>query len=451
MRDLADGKQGSCDGRSSWSLSRAVAHPLLALPFFRRGARAAGDLAHRREWRSGTGGARCLHCARPDRCHRCVQHNRRPPSRSPMTTSRAPTSPFKTSIPPVCRQRSTTIACTLDVFKGNAELHCRARRSDDRPCGAVACRSRRREQLALSWPRQHADGSPRCKRKTAWSPRSSSSSADNSVLVAGLVLDGGTRARCTRCRRLTTLRCSRCRCAGDRLLPTYCRATGADHPDAATATTDARAITFTTAGQSVRVHRHQRGGAMSWTVTVTVTQHTQILNLIGVNAPARDGNGFRHRGAGGTMTRIRRVLTGLGGACRARALRGRRAVGALAPSCGWPLPHTTPSLSGIGHDHSQRGLPAKGLVDALAVVVWVVWAILAVSVIAETVATARGSRASLAAARWALPTAITGRLVAAVHSVAVLARHHKRKLRRFLDPQLRAWRRLQAAPLQRSS
>ena len=118
------------------------------------------------------------------------------------------------------------------------------------------------------------------------------------------------------------------------------------------------------------------------------------------------------------MTRIRRVLTGLGALVVLVALVGG-VPWALWHFIGWPLPHTTPSLSGIGHDLSQRGIPDQGLVDALAVVVWIVWAVLAVSVIAETVATARGSRASR------LPLAglfqpITGRLVAAV-LVAVLA------------------------------
>ena len=118
------------------------------------------------------------------------------------------------------------------------------------------------------------------------------------------------------------------------------------------------------------------------------------------------------------MTRIRRVLTGLGALVVLAALVGG-VPWALWHFIGWPLPHTTPSLSGIGHDLSQRGIPDKGLVDALAVVVWIVWAVLAVSVIAETVATARGSRASR------LPLAglfqpVTGRLVAAV-LVAVLA------------------------------
>jgi len=118
------------------------------------------------------------------------------------------------------------------------------------------------------------------------------------------------------------------------------------------------------------------------------------------------------------MTRIRRVLTGLGALVVLAAL----VVGvpwALWHFIGWPLPHSTPSLTGIGHDLSQRGIPDNGLVDALAVVVWIVWALLAVSVIAETVATARGSRASR------LPLAglfqpLTGRLIAAV-LVAVLA------------------------------
>ena len=145
------------------------------------------------------------------------------------------------------------------------------------------------------------------------------------------------------------------------------------------------------------------------------------------------------------MTRIRRVLTGLGALVVLAALVGG-VPWALWHFIGWPLPHATPSLSGIGHDLSQRGIPDKGLVDALAVVVWIVWAVLAVSVIAETVATARGSRASR------LPLAglfqpITGRLVAAV-LVAVLALAPRNAAP---DQRVQAWRQLQLAPLQRSS
>ena len=118
------------------------------------------------------------------------------------------------------------------------------------------------------------------------------------------------------------------------------------------------------------------------------------------------------------MTKTRRVLKGLGALLLLLGLVAG-VPWALWHFIGWPLPHQVPSLSSLGHDLSQRGIPDKTLVDALAVVVWLVWAVLAVSVLVESVATARGARAAR------LPLAgifqpLTGRLVAAV-LVAVLA------------------------------
>jgi len=86
---------------------------------------------------------------------------------------------------------------------------------------------------------------------------------------------------------------------------------------------------------------------------------------------------------------------------------------------GWPLPHHIPMLSTIGHALTRHGIPARTLVDALAVVVWVTWAVLVASVAAEVPAALAGRRAPR------LPVAgvfqpVTGRLVATV-VVACLA------------------------------
>ncbi|MCU4185164.1 LysM peptidoglycan-binding domain-containing protein [Acidiferrimicrobium sp. IK] len=86
---------------------------------------------------------------------------------------------------------------------------------------------------------------------------------------------------------------------------------------------------------------------------------------------------------------------------------------------GWPLPHHIPSLSTIGHAVTRHGIPARTLVEALAVVVWITWAVLVASVAAEIPAALGGRRAPR------LPIAgvfqpVTGRLVAAV-VVACLA------------------------------
>ena len=86
---------------------------------------------------------------------------------------------------------------------------------------------------------------------------------------------------------------------------------------------------------------------------------------------------------------------------------------------GWPLPHHIPSPSTIGHALDRHGIPARTLVEALAVVVWVTWAVLVASVAAEIPAALAGRRAPrLRVAGVFQP--VTGRLVATV-VVACLA------------------------------
>ena len=97
------------------------------------------------------------------------------------------------------------------------------------------------------------------------------------VLVAGLVLDGGL-ALAAKVQAIDDAQAAARAGAQAIDLPTY-RATGQITLDAANATTDAEQ-SLTTAGQSGTVN--VAGDVV--TVTVTVTQHTQILDLIGVNA-----------------------------------------------------------------------------------------------------------------------------------------------------------------------
>jgi len=97
------------------------------------------------------------------------------------------------------------------------------------------------------------------------------------VLVAGLVLDGGL-ALAAKVQAIDDAQAAARAGAQAIDLPTY-RATGQITLDAATATTDAEQ-SLTTAGQSGTVN--VAGDVV--TVTVTVTQQTQILDLIGVNA-----------------------------------------------------------------------------------------------------------------------------------------------------------------------
>ena len=97
------------------------------------------------------------------------------------------------------------------------------------------------------------------------------------VLVAGLVLDGGL-ALAAKVQAIDDAQAAARAGAQAIDLSTF-RATGQITLDAATATTDAEQ-SLTTAGQSGTVN--VAGDVV--TVTVTVTQHTQILDLIGVNA-----------------------------------------------------------------------------------------------------------------------------------------------------------------------
>jgi len=97
------------------------------------------------------------------------------------------------------------------------------------------------------------------------------------VLVAGLVLDGGL-ALAAKVQAIDDAQAAARAGAQAIDLPTY-RATGQITLDAGTATTDAEQ-SLKTAGQNGTVN--VAGDVV--TVTVTVTQHTQILDLIGVNA-----------------------------------------------------------------------------------------------------------------------------------------------------------------------
>ena len=97
------------------------------------------------------------------------------------------------------------------------------------------------------------------------------------VLVAGLVLDGGL-ALAAKVQAIDDAQAAARAGAQAIDLSTF-RATGQITLDAGTATTAAEQ-SLTTAGQSGTVN--VAGDVV--TVTVTVTQHTQILDLIGVNA-----------------------------------------------------------------------------------------------------------------------------------------------------------------------
>ncbi len=118
------------------------------------------------------------------------------------------------------------------------------------------------------------------------------------------------------------------------------------------------------------------------------------------------------------MARLAHLARGLG----ALVLLAALVAGipwALWHFVGWPLPHHVPTAAQIGHALDRHGIPARALVDALAVVVWLTWAVLLASVAAEIPAALAGRRARR------LPVAgvfqpLTGRLVAAV-VVACLA------------------------------
>jgi len=104
------------------------------------------------------------------------------------------------------------------------------------------------------------------------------------ILVAGLVLDGGL-ALAAKVQAIDDAQAAARAGAQAIDLPTY-RATGQITLDAATATTDAQQA-LTSAGQTGTVAVD--GNVV--TVTVTITQHTQILDLIGIDALHETGTG----------------------------------------------------------------------------------------------------------------------------------------------------------------
>jgi hypothetical protein len=97
------------------------------------------------------------------------------------------------------------------------------------------------------------------------------------ILAAGLVLDGGL-ALAAKVQAIDDAQAAARAGAQAIDLSTY-RATGQITLDAATASTDAEQ-SLATAGQTGRVSVN--GDVV--TVTVTVTQHTQILDLVGIDA-----------------------------------------------------------------------------------------------------------------------------------------------------------------------
>ncbi len=118
------------------------------------------------------------------------------------------------------------------------------------------------------------------------------------------------------------------------------------------------------------------------------------------------------------MTRIAHLAKGIGALVLLVALVAG-IPWALWHYIGWPLPHHVPTAAQIGHALDRHGIPARALIDALAVVVWLTWAVLLASVAAEIPAALSGRRVRR------LPVAgvfqpLTGRLVAAV-VVAALA------------------------------
>jgi DNA-binding SARP family transcriptional activator len=80
---------------------------------------------------------------------------------------------------------------------------------------------------------------------------------------------------------------------------------------------------------------------------------------------------------------------------------------------GWPLPHHLPSAAEVGRALSRHGIPARALIDALAIVVWITWAVLVASVAAEIPAAVFGRRARRLPLAGVFQPAV-GRLVATV-------------------------------------
>lgn len=80
---------------------------------------------------------------------------------------------------------------------------------------------------------------------------------------------------------------------------------------------------------------------------------------------------------------------------------------------GWPLPHHVPTATEVGRALSRHGIPARALIDALAIVVWITWAVLVASVAAEIPAAVSGRTARRLPLAGVFQPAV-GRLVATV-------------------------------------
>ena len=91
------------------------------------------------------------------------------------------------------------------------------------------------------------------------------------------------------------------------------------------------------------------------------------------------------------MTRVRRLLAGLGALVVLAVLVGGVPVG-LVVGIGWPLPHALPDWAQLQADLSAP-IPDAALLKALACVVWAGWANLAVAIAAEAAAAIRGHAA----------------------------------------------------------
>ena len=90
--------------------------------------------------------------------------------------------------------------------------------------------------------------------------------------------------------------------------------------------------------------------------------------------------------------RLGRLARGLGGLAALAVLLAGVPWG-LWHFVGWPLPHTMPTWTELGHRLTGNGVPDTLVINALAIVVWAAWAGLALSVAAETAAVARGRTA----------------------------------------------------------
>ena len=226
------------------------------------------------------------------------------------------------------------------------------------------------------------------------------------IVMAGLVLDGGL-ALAAKVQAIDDAQAAARAGAQAIDLPTY-RATGQITLDPAEATADAERY-LAAAGHTgtVAVNGEQV------TVTVTISQPTQILSLAGIDHLTVTGTGTATAEQGDRpMTRVMRVIKGLSALILLAALVAG-IPWALWHFVGWPLPHHVPTAAQVGRALNRQGIPDQALVDALAVVVWITWAILVASIAVEIPAALSGRHAPR------LPVAgifqpVTGRLVAAV-------------------------------------